>query len=366
MSATDYSQWVGEIHAKVKIFRLVFLQIGASNEPARRALLGSNSKLLTIQSYLEGGAGIDCGTLILDQFESLTGRNESAHMGQLREKLFLDLKANIGVILLSRAPRVAFPAVVGSSLLDDASFARAPAQRFNGVDEWPTCSEDGLGPEEVLHRSLVELGPEVCASLDRVVYEAQLTDQEALNLLSARELEALDGAGLTSPESGARLWNIPWHLSPLKMALDTTIASTTDAQHRLANISDAMWKIERLIRREVRRMAVDSWPRNWRTQCLNEDLKRKVLERATESAYIAATTIKQVRDPLEWLSLGELLQLTENPKIGRLGLEPPQWRQFRDQVMPIWNRLAHMRTLHPEDEANAVKWRRVLEARLPN
>lgn len=365
MNETDYSQWVREVHGKVKMFNLIFLQLGASNEPARRSLLASGVEVQTVKSYLDEGASIDCGTLVIDRMESLTGRSESSQMGRLREKIFVDLDADIGVILLSRAPRVAFPAVVGSSLLDDASFVHAPAMRFDVVDEWPSCSEDGMASAEVLLNTLAELGPEVCASLDRAVYEGQLDDREALSLLNARELEALDGAGLTSPEDGSRAWNLPWHLGPLKLALDTAISDSIEAQQQLPDTSDAMWKIERMIRREIRRMAIESWPTSWRTQCLNDDLKTKVLERATESAYLAATTIKHLRDPLEWLSLGELLQLTENPKIGRLGLESAQWRQFRNQVMPIRNRLAHMRTLYPDDKTNAVKWRRVLESRLP-
>ncbi len=364
MTVRDYSEWVSEIQEKISRFNLIFLQVGASNEPARRSILASGAELRTVQSYLDEGAGIDCGTLIIDQMESLTSRSESSKMGRLREKIFSDLGVGIGIILLSRSPRVAFPIVVGSSLLDDASFTRAPARSFNAVDEWPSCSEDEIAAEKVLLNTVVELGPEVYASLDRAVYECQFRDSEALSLLKARELEALDGAGLTTPEGEVRTWNIPWHLGPLKLALDSVLSDSIEAQQQLSSISDAMWKIERIIRREVRRKAIECWQTNWRTQCLKGDLKEKVLERATESAYLSARSIKDLRDPLEWLSLGELLQLTDDPNIGRLGLASAQWRQFRDQVVPIRNRLAHMRTLYPEDAATTVKWRGVIEARL--
>lgn len=69
-------------------------------------------------------------------------------------------------------------------------------------------------------------------------------------------------------------------------------------------------------------------------------------ERARESAYLATTSIVQIRDPLEWLSLGELFQLCDMQSIGNLGLDPAIWRNFSAQVVPIRNRTAHMRNLH--------------------
>ncbi len=38
MSATDYSDWILGVHRKAEQLRVVFLQLGSSNEPARRAL----------------------------------------------------------------------------------------------------------------------------------------------------------------------------------------------------------------------------------------------------------------------------------------------------------------------------------------
>jgi len=206
---------------------------------------------------------------------------------------------------------------------------------------------------------------DLAASLDRVVYESLLIGQSALGLLNARELEALDGSSLTAPDGATRTWNFPKHLGPLKKALDEVLADALDPQQQLAEVSSGLWKIERIIRREVRRRAIAAWAENWRTQCLNGDLPEKVLERASESAYMGATSVKQLRDPLEWLSLGELLQLKDRSQIGDLGLSAAHWRQFSAQIMPIRNRLAHMRSLRPEDAADVVKWQRVLEMRFP-
>lgn len=365
MSATDYSDWILGVHRKAEQLRVVFLQLGSSNEPARRALGASQVNVTRVRDYLQPDGPLTTGTVVIDGMESLTMQSEATQMGALRERVFSDVEAGGRVILLSRAPRIAFPPVVGSSLLDDASLAHAPVVKSTGAHEWPTCVEDGASPADVLCRALTELGMDLAASLDRVVYESLLIGQSALGLLNARELEALDGSSLTAHDGATRTWNFPKHLGPLKKALDEVLADALDPQQQLAEVSSGLWKIERIIRREVRRRAIAAWAENWRTQCLNGDLPEKVLERASESAYMGATSVKQLRDPLEWLSLGELLQLKDRSQIGDLGLSAAHWRQFSAQIMPIRNRLAHMRSLRPEDAADVVKWQRVLEMRFP-
>lgn len=366
MSDVDYSEWVDLIHRRAEQLRVVFVQLGSSNEPARRALIASHLTVKPVHEYICPDEALADGTLVIDKIEKLSEPNSGIQMGALRERVFRDVEAGVRVVLLSRAPRIAFPSVVGSSLLDDASFAHAPVVKGSGPEALPTCVADGADPMNVLSRTLRELGPELCASLDRVIYENLLTGQAALGLLNARELEALDGAGITARNGTHREWNFPGYLVSLKRALDEVLADALDPQHQLAEVSAGLWKIERIIRREVRRRAIAAWADSWRMQCLKGDLPTKVLERATEAAYLGANSIKQLRDPLEWLSLGELLGLRDRTEIGDLGLNAAFWRQFSAQIMPIRNRLAHMRTLHPEDAAEVVKWQRVLELRLPN
>ena len=364
MTVVDYSDWVEGIHHKAERLGVVFLQLGSSNGPARRALAESRLTVQSVSDYMASNSGDAVGTVVIDAIETLAARVTEISMGALRERVFSDVENGIRVILLSRAPRIAFPAVVGSSLLDDASFAHAPVLKCQGAEQFPTCTEDDADPKEVLDETLRELGSELCASLDRVLYENLLTGEAALGTLNARELEALDGAGITALEGEVREWNFSKHLVPLKNALDVALADDLEPQHHLAAVSAGLWKIERIIRREIRCRAVVAWDKNWRQQCLKGDLSAKVLDRATEAAYLGATSIGQLRDPLEWLSLGELLQLKDRTEIGDLGLNAAFWRRFGAQIMPIRNRLAHMRALRPEDAVEVVKWQRVLEMRL--
>jgi hypothetical protein len=360
----EYVTWVEDIHRKAEQLAVLFLQLGYSNEPARRALTNSNLSVMSVHDYMHGAGDDINGTLVIDEMEALAVSTPDISMGVLRERVFRDVEDGKRVILLSRAPRVAFPAVVGSSLLDDASFAHAPVVKATSVEQMPTCLEDGANPAEVLCRALKELGAEVCASLDRVIYENMLVGEDALRLLNARELEALDGAAITSSNGTRRFWNFARHLMPLRRALDAALADFVDPQAQLADVSSGLWKIERIIRRAVRQRAISAWGDNWRTECLKGDLPTKVLDKATESAYLGAGSLKQLRDPLEWLSLGELLGLKDRAEIGDLGLGAAFWRQFRSEIIPIRNRLAHMRTLRPEDAAEVVKWLRFLELKV--
>lgn len=364
MSVADYSDWVDKIQRKAQQFSVIFLQVGFSNEPARRAIIASDLTVLSVNDYMEPSREDIGGTLVIDGMEKFVDVAADVSLGALRERVFSDVPHGTRVILLSRAPRIAFPAVVGSSLLDDASFAHAPVLKCQGAEHFPTCAEDGVDPTEVLHQTIKELGSELCASLDRVIYENSFTGDTALGTLSGRELEALDGAGITTRTGALREWNFPTHLVPLKNALDVALADDIEPQHHLARVSAGLWKIERIIRREVRHRAIAAWGQNWRQQCLKGDLPGKVLDRATEAAYLGATSIKHLRDPLEWLSLGELLQTKDRPEIGNLGMNAAFWRNFCAQIMPIRNRLAHMRALRPEDAVVVVKWQQVIQLRL--
>lgn len=361
---SEYSNWVESIAQKARRLSLLFLQLGSAHEPARRALSNSRYKLLSVEEYLKEVSPSSADLLILDRVETLLEKGGAEKLGRLRERVFADLELGSRVVLLSRSPRGAFPATPGSSLLDDASFVQGPALDADRFSLVPACKIDGRDPVATLQASLMELGTEICASLDRAIFEAALVEDAALSVLSARELEALDGAGITRLVASRRTWTFPRHMAELKEALSFVLAGQWAVPSQLSDVSSELWRIERMLRSAIRRRAIAEWGSTWRTQCLNESLSADVLSRACESAYLSASSVKQIRDPLEWLSLGELLSLRDLKQVGNLGMSSQIWRQFSAQVMPIRNRLAHMRALNPGDAADVLKWRTFLEIKL--
>jgi len=78
---------------------------------------------------------------------------------------------------------------------------------------------------------------------------------------------------------------------------------------------------------------------------------------------MGARTINEIRNPLEWLSLGELLELVERPPCDGLGLTAVEWRRFKQDVLPVRNRLSHMRLLKRGDKEVAQQWLTILRRR---
>lgn len=362
MPTQDLNQWVERVHIQVRRFNLVFVHVGIYNEPARRALSQSSSNVLMVDDYLDSKKH-QSDTILLSDLEVLAGARGS-RLGPLRERIFAEIDRDVSVIMLSRSPRAAFPSVPGSSVLADATLVSPPPWQGEDYSYWPTCIADSANKTEILESSLEELGPEVCAAIDRVVFEGGHQGEDALKQFNTSELEAFRGAGLAACIEGVWQWHFPRHLAPLKSALATALSNIVDSQQSLQEINAGLWKIERTIRRSVRRQAISEFGTNWRKPLFNQHLTRQILERATTSAYYGSTSLSQIRDPLEWLSLGELLQLKDLPQIGNLGVTSTIWGKFTSEIMPIRNRLAHMRTLHPSDRTHVARWQRILETRL--
>ncbi len=363
MTTIDHSAWVANLQAKLATRRLLFVQLGAAHEPARRAL--GLAGFTTVDVDRVTTANVEsAAVVVIDRLERLIAQRGDLSMGALREQVFSWIEQGKPCILLSRAPRAAYPAVPGSSLLDDASFAQGPDIVGGQVASWPTCAVDGGVPEAVLRKALHELGPEVCGALDRAIFECLLTGTAAIDLLGAREVEAIGAAGLVSSGVDGLGWNFSTHLKELKEALGDVLSDDVHPQAQLGVVSQGLWQVERMLRRSIRLRAIAAWGPNWRNECVSTVQPKEVLKRATEAAYPAANSIKLIRDPLEWLTLGELLELKNRAEIGDLGMSQALWRNFAADIMPIRNRLAHMRTLHPGDAAEVAKWLRAMEVKL--
>ncbi|OII18529.1 hypothetical protein BIV01_03050 [Curtobacterium sp. MCBA15_013] len=220
--------------------------------------------------------------------------------------------------------------------------------------------DESRSEEEFLCDVLKELGSGVWAALDEMFFEMMLSGAEVLSLLKGRELEALVGAGLILREGAEHRWAAPKRIGELKNALGTLVSGAIEAPDGAGDVYRSLWVMERVIRNAVRRRARQAHPQRWRSTLVPEGLAGSILERASIAGYPAAVSINEIRDPLEWLTLGELLTLRESSSIGDLGMPQHLWRLFSGEVSPIRNRLSHMRALKQADFATALKWEKVL------
>jgi hypothetical protein len=144
--------------------------------------------------------------------------------------------------------------------------------------------------------------------------------------------------------------------SELRDELATTLAAQLQPQSELSEIAEDLWTIERTIRLALRSAAVQQFGTKWRASLLHGDLNQKVLERAMVDGFVAGKSVKELRDPIEWLSLGELIEVVTSAQFKNLGLLPIFWTKFSQDVVPVRNRLSHMRHFKHGDRGVVRMW----------
>lgn len=368
--STDTQQAVIEdLRRFVRRRRLVFVQLN----PALTDSLAT-STATELLGPIRDGAAIDWTTadriVFLDVSSLAEIRLGEAHLGSLREAVNERLDADPGncVCLLSRVPRIAFPRVPGSSLLDDCSFFSVrPA-----ILEASPPGHDTLGfwaspvDRELLRSHLKCLGLDVLASIDRILFDMQVHKAIPTELLSARELEAVRGAGLIRVDSSPQFCSFAIRPADLMPAVADVIAESIEVQEAFGEVVAVLARIERRLRREVRRVAVSEFGDRWRGQAIQGGLVSSVVEKATREFPDRPSSVKALRDPLEWLTMPELIEvIRSSPWVAMLGRHRTYWDRMEQEVAPIRNRTAHMRLLRKDDLEVVKRWDLSLSRRYP-
>ncbi|WP_142026176.1 hypothetical protein [Blastococcus colisei] len=320
---------------------------------------------MSVEEVLAGFDEQPPSTIAICNVESLSlAANGSDRLSALRERSLRLLDNGHRVCLVSTAPRVAFGSVPGSSLLEDASLALLDfldESELSGTEEraplWH-LPEASFGEQDgdLMEKVLGELGTGVLSALDHCLFEIDPRSSNGLSFLSIRETEALRGAGLivVSSDGGIELANRR-SLAEIKAAVAHLLGTLTDAPAELAAVSSGLWFIERTMRSALRRHVSQSEGERWRVAAVG-GLATEVLKRAQLDSSLSAVSVRELRDPLEWLTLSELLDVITSTRIGGLGVASHIWQKFREQVLPVRNRLSHMRLLKSRDEETVSIW----------
>lgn len=366
-----------EIRLKAKQYKLLFVQLGAVFEVLRQDLtleLGGTKMTAAEFCDTEPNELQADGLLLLTDVEEFAGspRQGRPTLGILRQRVTQQLSLT-DVCLLSRTPRIAFPRVPGSSLIDDAKVHCLPLLEPHEQPCEPTPSGSMiptvvLGNQdyaEVFRASLLELGLNTLAALDQAIFES-MSGRNFIEQLDHAELEALRGSGLVVVQDGQQVFPVPQRFSEFREAVAGALADITYPQAELADVVSGLWTIERLIRKALRDAAVEQHNGSWRKKITHGDLAAKVVQRAKGDAYLTATNISELRDPIEWLSLGELLEIVRSKNFGGLGVDEYTWQRFNHELVPIRNRLSHMRLIKNRDKATVSMWVSRISQLLPS
>ncbi|MFD0487319.1 hypothetical protein ACFQ0O_10105 [Saccharopolyspora spinosporotrichia] len=354
----------------MKRYKLVFIQCGATFDVLRKPLLDAlGGTVLDAADFAGTSSPVDLppGPVVLDGMEAFArdGKVGSVTLGALRAKVNKLRDNDADICLVSRTPKISFAPVAGSSLLDDSSWhclpLLEPHERLEELRRTPASSlpSVGLGHQAdlnlLLRTALEELGVNVLTDLDFAVFEAR----HGANFITEVEpgvAEALRGAGLAHIIDDALRFNSPGPFWQFENAIADVIATIVGPQADLPAVSEGLWQIERTIRKLLREAAIREAGGKWRKNLFNETIAKHVLERARNDVNVTAASISELRDPIEWLSLGELLDVVESPKFNGLSWDGVLWRRFRQEVMPIRNRISHMRLLKKRDRTTVRMW----------
>jgi hypothetical protein len=310
---------------------------------------------------------------------------------------------------LSRSPLVRFPTLQASSILLDAnayslrplsdeqadvflaargisdesalvrlkrfaSGSRALLEGFSDIEQDRGSGnqkrEKGRSFERAIAlASFEEIGPPLCASLEQWAFEYELASIPVSEVRDVT-LQALRQAGLLRPsEAEAETLRIlPMENRLLWLdALGDALESVTAAPREWRRLVEELFRFERDLRRLIRQELCQRYGEAW-AEAVLPDLKEKIVSLARRDTSPSAVTLARIRAPLDWLSLNELLDLAAkeaSTEAGRLlGHSSHDWREVAQFVVPVRNRVAHMRMAQEGDWEAVQRIRRQVSARV--
>jgi len=357
-------QWLAELPEKAKLYSITFLQLGHAAAELRRALTDVPGSHVGVSEYLSDQESVRQGPVFLYEFDSLR-RNRGERLGALRDRVMREALSGNCFVFVSTAPKTAYPDTRGSDVIADAKQVFPP---------FAIGSHDG--GQVTLHKStqvelrdffvecVRELGDRTVIALSGAMWESRLSPRDALESLTRPDVEALRGAGLVRADGAEITWSVTApQLKKLKVAVAQVCSESNTAGDWVASSFVEIWTLERELRNIIRLALMEKLKEGWRETCLPEHLRSDVLDRARKDTQPGATKLADLRDPLEWLSTSELLDLRESRELGGLGLEPYLWTKLRNEIVPIRNKIAHMRLLSEQDVQRAAIWRQLVVQR---
>lgn len=349
MSRHEADRWVNEIVAKTNTHGLVRVHLDpGSQDELVNVHAGDRVKVVRTLDEVVGTIEVDRPICWAGFGAPERTTDAVGFLGDARAAVHELLTRGGRLCILSEQPQIAFPDCRGSSLLADAHLFRLPPGSV-GPNVWEAGAEDG---ERVA--VLRSLGAECLAFVDMLVHDLQAWRHLDSSLGGHLEWEALEGAGLIQRQRGERVHPLVSQ-AVLRAPLEEAIAQTCWPQADLGSAAEHLFAIERLLRHAVRVRAIWKYDKAWRGALFGEDVRNRILERA-RTDFGPAPTIKSVRDPLEWITLGELFDIVQSEKVDRLEVPEGMWRRMAGDVLPVRNTFGHMRLLRRADLQKTATW----------
>lgn len=360
------ADWAATLRLASQRYPILFVQLGHAFTPALETLPEAVDLVVPVASFLNEPDVKGPSVIALTELEKVVG-SRKLNLGMLRERVVAHVDQGFRFILVSKLARNSYPDTVGSDLLADAKHVFPPSELLSdgcGIQSLPNWQESNQDEASFLAACLSEIGPETVSFLSELLWEAKLSPNDSLPHLSGVHLEALRSAGLVAVKDEQLGWVVRPEWQHFREGVALASSAYMTANDWLHEAFVDLWLIERHLRNAFREALVDKYGGNWRAACLSHGLQEEVIERARRDGQSAADRVADLRDPLEWLTSTELLDIRTSRSLGDIGLESYVWTRLREDLVPVRNRAAHMRIITERDARTVATWRKVIEKRV--
>lgn len=358
--------WLEGLIRDATRYRLVFLHLGAAFVPLRGVLKSIDAMQIEASEFCQSESlGQDENALVvIDGVDRLRGSRRDS-LGQLRERVISLADRNRSVVLVSSVAKDCYEQAVGSDIIADSRqhFVSVSVPEVDSLSCLPGRLESG-GDDSFLRACLEEIGFGALESVSQRLWEYSKSPMEAIDDLDPVAIQSLRGAGLIAIDGGKLKWTTNSAWKRFRLAVAEVASARVVPAVGLGDTFVDLWVLERAIRNRLRRELQDKRGSGWRSACIPAGLQSEVLERARKDAHPGADRVGELRDPLEWLSTSELLDLRETLKLGDLGMESYLWSKLRATIVPLRNRVSHMRLVDENDRREVATWKAIVVRKL--
>lgn len=322
-----------------------------------------------------GLENINADILVILNFDALLSLSRgSAWMRQLRPQVMKHVQQGCRLIVASRKPQFDFPAIDGSGLATDCVQYVGKPLRSDDLHPYMTadaakklirCSAGLLGPASEVYlawqnsttlsghdivailtkhisAALVQCGSETISFLEtslRISMTRKLPVAEVPERVAARLLGA--GIGVVDAQSDC--------IEILPGVSDNVMATSVELADRNFLVAPEEWKktagalfsFERMARKVLAESVNDSNE----VVSLLRHLEEKIKRNFSVESGTTAPNLETIVNPIRWIDLSELFDLliekTTDSRLG--GLTGKQWTAAKSDLLPIRNKIQHMR-----------------------
>lgn len=417
---TGQPHWYADVAEAMAARNLAYFQAGALSRSARfeddlRAALEGRG--FTVHradwataaehgwdSALPSAGDLGPGNIVLLWLpESVADRRDFEDvLRQSRPKCIAAMDSGTRMLVVSAWPKLSFPEPDGSSIVADCrplrpvgidvghlqathpDLAQPAAERiarFSGASvalaefylqlEFAEASGNekvrraGRFRDRVLLQAVQELGAGVLALLNHLVLESDTLDLPEDDL-AAHHVAMLEAARLLRVDDVAGTVHLfePWR-GEAKDCLATALRSITSPPSEWEVLARKTFTFERTVRKMVMDTLIETEGTNWRTAL--GDRGAKAFGLARNDTNVSASSLDDMYTPLDWFLLEDLLDLAADlaGTLGSVrGVRPNEWNRWKVQLVPIRNRVAHLRLPLETDIATVRSAVRSLDARM--